>query len=485
MEYINKLWAEYSLVGLERGSSRLDRWEVLAANRISLVLILLAGLSIVLAGFFGLSVPFFHFAPFAVLAPLILLLNALGFTMLSRVLLGTLPVLWCLLTPVVFPGLELMDLLATALFGVFCLLLAAFVFRVEEEKAMLALSTVLVISLFALLSLRFYGDFAATWGNQQGVLVLAVVTVLVFPVLAMGILLKGAYIQATEKQALNVERTEAELQRIHNTMAAAEDSFFMLEYDGEGRLVERRSGMGRPESGQMNTRQLVGAKFGLLSQWQQPGTGKHPDSGGPEFPGNGSHYSEHTLQKGRNKMLVGAWIVPDVNESGVPAGHTVLVRDLSEVMAQRQQIRSLTRSFREKLEEINQQNQLLNFQQHQIFMKNEELQDKNQRISSFNALLEERVRERTIDLETRNRQLAEYAFINSHVLRGPLSTLMGLLNLVRYSELPPEEIQLFEYMKATADKLDTVVNKINTAVSAHSEISREDLYDRNRLLSGN
>lgn len=165
--------------------------------------------------------------------------------------------------------------------------------------------------------------------------------------------------------------------------------------------------------------------------------------------------------------------------------HTVMVRDLSEVMAQRQQIRSLTRSFREKLEEINQQNQLLNFQQHQIFMKNEELQEKNQRISSFNALLEERVRERTIDLETRNRQLAEYAFINSHVLRGPLSTLMGLLNLVRYSELPQEEMQLFEYMKATADKLDTVVNKINTAVSTNSEISREDLYDRNRLLSGN
>jgi light-regulated signal transduction histidine kinase (bacteriophytochrome) len=141
-------------------------------------------------------------------------------------------------------------------------------------------------------------------------------------------------------------------------------------------------------------------------------------------------------------------------------------------MAKQDKIDKINEELKEKLFEISQQNQLLNFQQREIFDKSEELKIQSEEIKAINESLEERVRERTRVLEEKNKQLAEYAFINSHVLRAPISTMMGLINLISYSSLPLEDQRIYEHLIETTKVLDSIVYRINDAIENGSQLDR-------------
>lgn len=102
----------------------------------------------------------------------------------------------------------------------------------------------------------------------------------------------------------------------------------------------------------------------------------------------------------------------------------------------------------------------------------EKIREQNEAISQINKGLEERVRKRTEELEKQNEKLAEYAFINSHVLRGPLSRMLGLIELMERSDKKDEE--LIAYLKTSGQELDAVVNKINNAIAERSDLVRKD-----------
>lgn len=66
------------------------------------------------------------------------------------------------------------------------------------------------------------------------------------------------------------------------------------------------------------------------------------------------------------------------------------------------------------------------------------------------------------DLIQRNRDLEEFGHIVSHNIRGPLSTLLGINNLLK--EQPPENEEqryLLDGISATSDKLDVVIRDLN------------------------
>lgn len=156
--------------------------------------------------------------------------------------------------------------------------------------------------------------------------------------------------------------------------------------------------------------------------------------------------------------------------------------DVSELIEKNEKIDKINDELKEKIHEISQQNELLNFQQSEIFDKSEELHRQKEEIQTINDSLEQRVQERTQVLEEKNKQLTEYAFINSHVLRSPVSTMMGLLNLMKYSDLPEEERKVYEHLKETAKVLDNVVFKINNAIDNGFHFDRDYLEpDRNFL----
>ena len=107
----------------------------------------------------------------------------------------------------------------------------------------------------------------------------------------------------------------------------------------------------------------------------------------------------------------------------------------------------------------------------QIEQKNEELNAQNKRINKINAKLqklnenlESRIAERTSDLEQKNAQLTEYAFINSHLLRAPVARVRGLLGLLDKTSDQQKRKEILDHLKQAGIDLDEVVNQISVTL---------------------
>lgn len=115
----------------------------------------------------------------------------------------------------------------------------------------------------------------------------------------------------------------------------------------------------------------------------------------------------------------------------------------------------------------------------EVRQQNELLKQKSEEVEKINQSLETRVAHRTRELLDKNRQLAEYAFINSHLLRGPLCRILGLINLFDYSEIRLRENELIERLKISSKELDEVVSKINETIDHDSEFDTSDFPTNN------
>jgi light-regulated signal transduction histidine kinase (bacteriophytochrome) len=74
--------------------------------------------------------------------------------------------------------------------------------------------------------------------------------------------------------------------------------------------------------------------------------------------------------------------------------------------------------------------------------------------------LETLVKERTKTLEERNKQLEEYAFYNAHVLRRPISTLLGLYKVYQMEETEEGRQEVLSHLNHVVEELDVVVRQI-------------------------
>jgi tetratricopeptide (TPR) repeat protein len=102
------------------------------------------------------------------------------------------------------------------------------------------------------------------------------------------------------------------------------------------------------------------------------------------------------------------------------------------------------------------------------------IKDQNKKIASLNEVLEERVKQRTQALEAQNKRLSEYAFINSHMLRGPVSRVLGLINLIQ-REPVARELDLMAHLVKSSVELDQIVKKITMALNDGVPLSIEEL----------
>jgi len=113
---------------------------------------------------------------------------------------------------------------------------------------------------------------------------------------------------------------------------------------------------------------------------------------------------------------------------------------------------------------------------HQIQQKNEEIQAQAEEIKVINENLERRVHERTHELQRKNKALEEYAFINAHNLRSPVASIIGLVNLMSKVDLGPDEKEMIDHMKTSAERLDNVVRSITESIEkgAAYDFSEQD-----------
>jgi signal transduction histidine kinase len=106
-------------------------------------------------------------------------------------------------------------------------------------------------------------------------------------------------------------------------------------------------------------------------------------------------------------------------------------------------------------------------------------------IQQENELLEHKVAERTRDLLQRNRDLEQFAYITSHNLRAPLANIIGLTQMLRQNNLPPDEKkELEQFLFQSIEKLDGVIHDLNHILEKRREVGKKkERVNLSELLS--
>ena len=189
----------------------------------------------------------------------------------------------------------------------------------------------------------------------------------------------------------------------------------------------------------------------------------------------GEHFNHMAMLEPKGKK---AWIrqnlFPIMNESGEVEKIMVISLNISETVEQQEKIASLNKELKSNLGKIKSQNELLSTQREEIEAINQELEKSHKEVLRINQTLEQRVYERTKYLELQNQQLSEYAYINAHLLRGPLCSILGLVYLLDH-ECPDDHRDLIVHMKKATDELNTVVSKISDAIHKGTHFDRDEL----------
>lgn len=91
--------------------------------------------------------------------------------------------------------------------------------------------------------------------------------------------------------------------------------------------------------------------------------------------------------------------------------------------------------------------------------------EQNNEIRLLNEKLEERDEQRTRSIITQARKLEEYVFLNSHRLRGPVATLLGLLHLIDIKSVDVEERPfILGEVQNQVKQIDEVVREISRVI---------------------
>jgi signal transduction histidine kinase len=93
-----------------------------------------------------------------------------------------------------------------------------------------------------------------------------------------------------------------------------------------------------------------------------------------------------------------------------------------------------------------------------------ELHEKNDTIEHLNQDLEAKVEKRTKLLKEQNEKLREYAFINSHVLRAPVSRILGLVNLLIKADMPSTDKEIIYHLEESSKELDTIIRNLSVTL---------------------
>jgi signal transduction histidine kinase len=118
--------------------------------------------------------------------------------------------------------------------------------------------------------------------------------------------------------------------------------------------------------------------------------------------------------------------------------------------------------------EMHRQKEVIALQRRQLQLQNEELSSANNKLTELNEqvrqlndVLEKRVEDRTEELTERNKVLSDYAFMNAHLLRAPVSRIKGLINLFSITDDAEEKKIVQGSLMTSAEELDQVVHSIS------------------------
>jgi len=101
----------------------------------------------------------------------------------------------------------------------------------------------------------------------------------------------------------------------------------------------------------------------------------------------------------------------------------------------------------------------------------------------INLQLEEKVKERTLELEEKNSQLDSFVYKASHDIKGPLRSLMGLtkVGLVDFENMP-EVAVYFQHIMKTSTKLDIILEDLLTVTKLKTSQLQKSRIDVQAMM---
>ncbi len=72
------------------------------------------------------------------------------------------------------------------------------------------------------------------------------------------------------------------------------------------------------------------------------------------------------------------------------------------------------------------------------------------------------MRNALLQIDSQNERFKDISWMQSHVLRAPVATIMGLLELLQDDELSGEILPIISRLKNAASSLDTIVREMST-----------------------
>lgn len=136
-------------------------------------------------------------------------------------------------------------------------------------------------------------------------------------------------------------------------------------------------------------------------------------------------------------------------------GITLLIAVVILVIRYNRRIKRMVR----RLQDLNDK---IQDQRDEIIVQKERLDEANLEISAANASLEQQIAQRTERLQKQNERLRQYSHSNSHLVRAPLSRLLGLINVLELGNLNEDEKkELIKNVLSSAHELDEIIKGQN------------------------
>lgn len=129
------------------------------------------------------------------------------------------------------------------------------------------------------------------------------------------------------------------------------------------------------------------------------------------------------------------------------------------------------REILERTEEILQQQEELSAQNDALTTLHQQLVSKTKEIQEMNLQLENKIVERTVELEEtvevlvkQNEDLEQFAYIVSHNLRSPIAHILGLTDVFEKQTDEEETDQIIQMLQHSAKSLDIVIKDLNSVL---------------------
>ena len=127
--------------------------------------------------------------------------------------------------------------------------------------------------------------------------------------------------------------------------------------------------------------------------------------------------------------------------------------------------------------EIMAQSDILHSNQNQLIEANRLIEEQRRLLLNKNQSLESELIEKNThlteantELIKHNNELRQFSYTVSHNLRGPVASLLGLLELLAPKKLPEGESQIIGHIRTSTKKLDQIIKDLNKIVDIRHDI---------------